>query len=110
MNIVIVDTNPARQNELSAMLKSIYPSGQLVLLNDTFAAIEYLDRNTVDVVFAECDMKPMDGIVFRDMVHNLKPSLRVIITDDNNYEELTPADIILIRPVTHEKIIECLMR
>lgn len=110
MNIVVVDTNGARQKKLGTMLKAMYSPENVMMFSDTNAALRYVQKCPVDAVFAECDMQPMDGIVFRDRVHKSRSNLRVIITDDNDYEELMPSDIILIRPITPEKIKECMTR
>ena len=55
-------------------------------------------------------MQPIDGIVLRNKLHIINPKLRVIISDDNNYEEISEEDIILVRPITPKKIKECMIR
>lgn len=110
MNIAVVDTNPARRKELVTTLKSMYPTDSFAIFSDTASVIDYVGKNPTDAVFAECNMQPIDGIVLRNKLHIINPKLRVIISDDNNYEEISEEDIILVRPITPKKIKKCMIR
>lgn len=108
MNFVTVNNNKEQLNELKALLCTLYADSYIVEFTDPMAAAKYILNNLVDTVFAEGEMKRVDGIVLRDIIHKSKPNLRVIVTDIDDSEDICDSDIILVRPITKEKIKQCM--
>lgn len=106
MNIVIVDNEKKRINKLNDILKKLYPVCNIKEFTDSAQAVKHIMRFNVDLIFAESVMNQIDGFELRSITRRLNSQAKVIISDDTDSEFITQQDLILVRPVTAQKITE----
>ena len=63
-------------NELEKELSDIFPEAEIIKENDALMAGKYAFNNKVDIVFAEADMKRMNGLQLIRFVRHEHPEAK----------------------------------
>ena len=111
MNCVILDDEPAAIDVLKFHLISI----PFVVLKKTFRdpldALEYLQKDTVDVIFLDINMPKLSGISFPKFLQN--PPLIIFTTAYSEYAlesyELKAVDYLL-KPIEFNRLLQAVMK
>jgi PAS domain S-box-containing protein len=83
LSVLIVDDEADVARSLAEILEGL--GHRAIVVDRSLTALETLDHTQVDVVFADLRMPGLDGIDFRDRIHDRDPKLAertVIVTGD----------------------------
>ncbi len=70
MIILAVDPDTAALERLSACLRAVYPDSEIVTFSDPLLAVKYGYNHSIDVLFAEIEMKGMGGFDIARLIRN----------------------------------------
>ena len=102
MTCLLIDNDPVSRAALIECTRQINDIGSCVECCSTMEAYNYIQHNTVDVIFLEVEMPGMNGIEFVRNLGNAKPAI-IFTTTKNEYAieafELHVADYLL-KPIT----------
>lgn len=86
MKIMTVGSHIAVLKELCEELAEIFPDGDIIQETDTLMAGKYAFNNEVDMVFAETDMKRMNGLQLIQFVRHEHPDVKsYLIGSDKDF-------------------------
>lgn len=106
MTIVVVNNNEFQLNEFMQQLHRANPSFDIILYKDPLLSAKYICNHSVDLVFAEAKMRPVDGISLLKVLRGQKPELPIAITSDSeayrDFSMQAKADDYFIRPLCEE--------
>ncbi|WP_129600716.1 LytR/AlgR family response regulator transcription factor [Anaerophilus nitritogenes] len=111
--IIIEDEYPSRE-ELKYFIKN-YSSIQIIEeFEDGLSALKFLQKNEIDVVFADINMPKLDGMTFSKIIHRFEKNPKIVfITAYKEYAieafEIYAFDYIL-KPYSNERIIQTLKK
>ena len=112
MTILVAGNNVTMINELSDKLRKIKKDAKIIVENDALLAGQYSFNNDVDVVFAEINMKRMNGVQLIEFVRHEHPLvLSYLVGSKAEFDEsplIAAEDItnIVVYPLSTEKIRE----
>lgn len=109
MIAVIVSNYPAETDELSRLLKGLYPDCECLQFTDPLLSAKYIWNNPADIVFTAEHMRPANGIELLKNIRRRRPELPVILmAEDDSMRgraEKLAADGYLLKPVTEKQLI-----
>jgi two-component system, LytTR family, response regulator len=114
MNCIIIDDEFPAIQELSYFINNFSSIKILEKFDDSIKALEYIQRNTIDLIFLDINMPKLDGLALSRVVntHNTKPLL-VFISAFRDYAleafEVAAFDYIL-KPYSESRITDTLKR
>ena len=114
MNCIIVDDEYPSIQELSYFITNFSSITISETFDDSIKALEYVQRNTVNVIFLDINMPKLDGLTFSKVLNTLpvKPVL-VFITAYSEHAleafEVSAFDYIL-KPYSQTRIVDTLQR
>lgn len=114
MNCIIVDDEFPSIEELSYYISNFSSIKILELFDDSLKALEYVQKNPIDVVFLDINMPKLDGLTFSRVINTLavRPIL-VFITAYSEHAieafEVAAFDYIL-KPFSESRIADTLKR
>lgn len=76
MKILTVSNHSAMLEELGKELSDIYPEAEIIKETDALMAGKYAFNHGVDIVFAEADMKRMNGLQLIQFVRFEHPEVK----------------------------------
>lgn len=76
MKILTAANHAAMLNELGKALSEIFPDSELIQEADALMAAKYAFNHEVDIVFAEADMKRMNGLQIIQFVRHEHPNVK----------------------------------
>lgn len=76
MKILTVGNHIDRLEDLGKELSAIFPDGEIIRETDALMAGKYAFNHKVDIVFAETDMKRMNGIQLIQFVKHEHPDVK----------------------------------
>ena len=106
LNCVIIDDEPLARDILTSYLQQSGYARLAGAFSNAFDAHQFLQRNTVDVIFLDIEMPEMNGI---DFLRSLtQPPITVFTTAFRNYAfegfELGVIDFLL-KPISHDRFL-----
>lgn len=110
MIIMTVGNHATILKELVKALSEIFPGSEIIAETDALMAGKYAFNHEVDMVFAEMDMKRMNGLQLIQFVRQEHPDVKsYLIGTDQDFSEsflTAPGDVtgILTYPFTEKKI------
>ena len=116
MKIMTVGNHGAVLNELEKELSEIFPDGEIIRETDALMAGKYAFNHEVDMVFAEADMKRMNGLQLIQFVRHEHPDVKsYLIGSEEEFSDsflVVSEDVtgILTYPFTEEAIQEMRQR
>ncbi len=111
LSVLIVDDEADVARSLAEILEGL--GHRPIVVDRSLTALETLDRTQVDVVFADLRMPGLDGIDFRDRIHDRDPKLAertVIVTGDtvagpNRLAKARGAEVVVLeKPFTFDDV------
>jgi two-component system LytT family response regulator len=114
MNCIIVDDEFPSIQELSYFITNFSSIRILEQFDSSIAALEFIQKNPVDVIFLDINMPRLDGLTFSRVINTMEPKpLIVFITAYSEYAieafEVAAFDYIL-KPYSEERIISTLQK
>ena len=114
MNCIIVDDEVPSIQELSYFINNFSSIKILEKFDDSIKALEYIQRNTIDLIFLDINMPKLDGLALSRVVNTLKTRpLLVFISAYRDYAleafEVAGFDYIL-KPYSENRIVDTLRR
>ncbi|HYE83402.1 MAG TPA: LytTR family DNA-binding domain-containing protein [Clostridia bacterium] len=114
MNCIIVDDESPSIQELSYFIENFSSIKILGKFDDSIKALEYVQRNPVDVVFLDINMPKLDGMAFSRVINTLQTKpVFVFISAYSEYAleafEVAAYDYI-VKPYSENRIISTLHR
>ena len=111
MNFIIIDDEPAAIDVLKIHLEKV----PFMVLKDSFRdpldALEYLQHNTVDLIFLDINMPKLSGISFPKFLDN--PPLIIFTTAYSEYAlesyDLKAVDYLL-KPIAFDRLLQAVMK
>jgi len=111
MKYIIIDDEPAAIEVLKFHLKNIPFMELKATFRDPLVAIEYLQENTIDLMFLDINMPNLSGISLPKLLNN--PPHIVYTTAYSEYAiesyELNAVDYLL-KPIGFERLLQAVMR
>jgi len=111
MNCVIIDDEPAAIDVLKFHLSNIPFVEVKNSFRDPLEALEYLQKNPIDLIFLDINMPKLSGISFPKFLK--KPPLIIFTTAYSEYAlksyELNAIDYLL-KPIEFDRLIQALMK
>lgn len=108
MIFVTVNNDRKQLREMTELLHAAFQGSIIYEYTDPMLSAKHIVNHPVDAVFAEADMKRVDGPTLLRVVRVHKPDLPVFIMSDGEaYRALAlgqGADEYLVRPVTEEML------
>ncbi|MDF2532189.1 MAG: response regulator transcription factor [Clostridia bacterium] len=114
MNCIIIDDEYPSIQELSYFISNFSTIKILDTFDDSIKALEYVQKNTVDVIFLDINMPKLNGLALSRVINtlNTKPIL-VFISAYSEYAieafEVAAFDYIL-KPYSENRIVDTLKR
>lgn len=93
MRILTVGNHVAMLRELGKELSEIFPEGEIIWETDALRAGKYAFNHDVDMVFAETNMKRMNGVEFIQFVRQEHPDVKSFIVGTE--QELSESFLII---------------
>lgn len=88
MKIMTVGNHAAVLKELGKELSEIFPESEIIAETDALMAGKYAFNHAVDMVFAETDMKRMNGLQLIQFVRHEHPGIKsFLIGSDEDFSE-----------------------
>lgn len=114
MNCIIVDDEFPSIQELSYFISNFSSIRILGQFDNSIEALEFVQKNPVDVIFLDINMPRLDGLTFSRVINTMDPKpLIVFITAYSEYAieafEVAAFDYIL-KPYSEERIISTLQK
>lgn len=109
MTILVVGNNIAMINELSDKLRSIRTDAKIVVAYDALMAGQYSFNNEVDIVFAQINMKRMNGVQLIEFVKHEHPRVLSYLVgskaefDESQVSEAEDITNVVVYPLDTEK-------
>ena len=111
MKYIIIDDEPAAIEVLKFHLKNIPFVELMATFRDPLAAIEYLQENTIDLMFLDINMPNLSGISLPKLLNN--PPHIVYTTAYSEYAlesyELNAVDYLL-KPIGFDRLLQAVMK
>lgn len=79
MEIMAVDNQCDRLEELAACLRTAFPEAEIVTFTEPGLAVQYTFKKHVDLVFAERYMRRLDGIQVAEGIHFFCPEAMIYL-------------------------------
>ncbi len=114
MNCIIIDDEHPSIHELSYFIEHFSSIRILEKFDDSIKALEFVQKNDVDVIFLDINMPRLDGMAFSRIINTLKSKpLLVFISAYSEYAieafEVAAFDYIL-KPYSENRITDTLKR
>lgn len=84
MRIMTVGNHIAILGQLGKELSEIFPEGEIIQQTDALMAGKYAFNHRVDIVFAEADMKRMNGLQIIRFVRHEHPNVKSFLIGSKN--------------------------
>ncbi len=68
MNCIIVDDEPLAREEMKVLVEEVSPLDVVGSFSNAFLALEFLKKNTVDLIFLDIQMPKVTGLEFAEQV------------------------------------------
>lgn len=68
MNCIIVDDEPLAREEMKILVEEVSPLDVVGSFSNAFLALEFLEKNTVDLIFLDIQMPKVTGLEFAEQV------------------------------------------
>jgi two-component system, LytTR family, response regulator len=114
MNCIIVDDEFPAIQELSYFINNFSSIKTLEMFDDSIKALEYIQKNPIDLIFLDINMPKLDGLALSRVINTLKTKpLLVFISAYRDYAleafEVAAFDYIL-KPYSENRIVDTLRR
>lgn len=114
MNCIIVDDESPSREELKYFINNFSNIIILEEFDDSIMALEYIEKNKIDVIFMDINMPKLDGMALGKIIsHFPKHPLIIFITAHKDYAvdafEIQAYDYIL-KPYSEERIVSTLKK
>jgi DNA-binding LytR/AlgR family response regulator len=111
MDYIIIDDEPDAIDVLKIHLNNIPFMELRATFRDPLDALEYFQKNTVDLIFLDINMPKLSGINFPKLLH--KPPLIIFTTAYSEYAlesyELKAVDYLL-KPIVFDRLLQAVMK
>lgn len=112
MVIAAVDSCKKDLKELVKYLHFVYPNSEVVMFSNVQTVANYVRDNPIDVLFTEITMYGMSGFRLKKITEEVQPGVLTVFVTDTDAHVIDAikhrATGYIIKPVTSEKIRECL--
>ena len=79
MNILLVEPSIKRLRSIALLMQAVSPDSLVMSTADPLMAAKYAFSNTVDVLFAELNMKRMSGLKLSEFVRDKSPDAQTFL-------------------------------
>lgn len=114
MKIVIADDHPIFRSGLLFLLKSSFPSVEIVDFDNGQAVLDYLTTNSPDIVLLDIDMPVKNGLETCDEIRLRYPTIQVVILSMYKDVEMVKlaffngAKGYLVKDNTSDELVDCI--
>lgn len=111
IKILIVDDQKLVRQSLSYLLESKEDIQVIGLADNGLKAVEFAEKNKVDIILMDIEMPVMDGITATKKIKEIKPQIKIIIlttfeNPDNILESfVNRADGYVVKDISHNDLI-----
>ncbi len=114
MNCIIIDDESPAIQELRYFVTNFSQIKIQEEFEDSLKALEYIQQNTIDIIFLDINMPKLDGLTLSRVINTLKPTpILVFISAHKQYAldafQVAAFDYIL-KPYSEERIVSTLNR
>ncbi len=108
MRIMVVDDEKAQMNLLVEELEALEPESDIYGFNKPKEALEFAEKNEIDVAFLDIQMAQIDGITLAKKLKKIKPTVNIIFATaygDYAFDAISMhASGYIMKPVTAKQI------
>ena len=108
MNILIVDDEKIVLNEEVAVIKNVIKDATINAFNKPSEAIEYAEKEKIDVAFLDVNMRVINGIAIAQQLQKMYPKINIIFCTGYKEFSMEAHELYcsgyLLKPIEEEKV------